>query len=159
LLLDSRLLPTMPRLHFWGNCGKSDSVRENGPTESPLPARCTSPSAQSPFALPFSPNGLLHRADCASPRTSNLTRSQQTDSFHPLTACSTTPAGFVGITGWLPSEQVAGFNRNRRLLSSESASGPCGNAPSQRRGRGSLFRATMRALRFDSTLTTIDDQA
>src|ERR1019366_350194 len=41
LLLDSRLLPTTPRLHFRGNCGKSDSVRENGPTESPLPARCT----------------------------------------------------------------------------------------------------------------------
>ena len=42
--------------------------------------------------------------------------------FTPLAVRSATPAGFVGITGWLPSEQVAGFNRNRWLFSSESAS-------------------------------------
>jgi hypothetical protein len=41
--------------------------------------------------------------------------------MRPLAVRSVTPAGFVGITGWLPSEQVAGFNRNRWLLSSESA--------------------------------------
>jgi hypothetical protein len=41
--------------------------------------------------------------------------------FTPLAVRSATPAGFVGITGWLPSEQVAGMDRNRRLFSSEPA--------------------------------------
>ena len=42
--------------------------------------------------------------------------------FAPLAVRSAIPAGFVGITGWLPLEQVAGFNRNCWLFSSESAS-------------------------------------
>ena len=34
---------------------------------------------------------------------------------------SAAPAGFAGIPGWLASEQLAGFNRNPRPISSESA--------------------------------------
>jgi transposase len=39
----------------------------------------------------------------------------------PLAVRSATLAGFVGITGQLPSEWVAGFDRNQRPISSECA--------------------------------------
>ncbi|HEY0419117.1 MAG TPA: hypothetical protein VGC80_06325, partial [Acetobacteraceae bacterium] len=32
-----------------------------------------------------------------------------------------TPAGIIGMPGWFASEQVAGFDRNRWLVSSEYA--------------------------------------
>jgi hypothetical protein len=38
-----------------------------------------------------------------------------------LAVRSATSAGFNEISGWLLSEQLVGFNRNRRLLSSKSA--------------------------------------
>jgi hypothetical protein len=50
-----------------------------------------------------------------------LTKPSQTDLFNSLAVRSATPAGFVGINGRLPSEWVAGFNRNQRPTSSEYA--------------------------------------
>jgi hypothetical protein len=42
--------------------------------------------------------------------------------FIPRMNDTDTPAGIIGIPGGLRSEQVAGFDRNRRLQSSECAS-------------------------------------
>jgi hypothetical protein len=43
----------MWRSHFWGNCGKCDSVRRADPTESPSPAGCTSsPMSASDAVIP-----------------------------------------------------------------------------------------------------------
>jgi hypothetical protein len=50
-----------------------------------------------------------------------LTRPSQTDPIHRLAVRSATLADFVGITGRLLSEWVAGFNRNQRPSSSECA--------------------------------------
>jgi hypothetical protein len=50
-----------------------------------------------------------------------LTRPSQTDPIHRLAVRSATLADFVGITGRLHSEWVAGFDRNQRPTSSECA--------------------------------------
>jgi hypothetical protein len=50
-----------------------------------------------------------------------LTKSPQTDLIHPPAVRSATLAGFVGITGRLQSEWVAGFDRNQRPSSPECA--------------------------------------
>jgi hypothetical protein len=43
--------------------------------------------------------------------------------MNPSANPTATPAGIIGMPGWFASEQVAGFDRNRWLVSSEYASG------------------------------------
>jgi hypothetical protein len=42
--------------------------------------------------------------------------------MNPSANHTATPAGIIGMPGWFASEQVAGFDRNRWLVSSEYAS-------------------------------------
>jgi hypothetical protein len=41
--------------------------------------------------------------------------------MNPSANHTATPAGIIGMPGWFASEQVAGFDRNRWLVSSEYA--------------------------------------
>jgi hypothetical protein len=41
--------------------------------------------------------------------------------MNPSANPTATPAGIIGMPGWFASEQVAGFDRNRWLVSSEYA--------------------------------------
>jgi hypothetical protein len=41
--------------------------------------------------------------------------------MNPSANHSATPAGIIGMSGWFASEPVAGFDRNRWLVSSEYA--------------------------------------
>ena len=43
--------------------------------------------------------------------------------MNPSANPTATPAGIIGMPGWFASEQVAGFDRNRWLVSSEYAGG------------------------------------
>src|SRR4051794_34760281 len=44
--------------------------------------------------------------------------------MNPSANHTATPAGIIGMPGWFASEQVAGFDRNRWLVSSEYAPRP-----------------------------------
>jgi hypothetical protein len=44
--------------------------------------------------------------------------------MNPSANHTATPAGIIGMPGWFASEQVAGFDRNRWLVSSEYAEQP-----------------------------------
>ncbi len=56
------------------------------------------------------------------PTTDRLREPPSSSPTSPARDTHCYPAGSIGMPGWLRSEQVAGFNRNRWLQSSECAS-------------------------------------